>query len=282
VNATNPAITSPVPIAVAVAPNGGRRTKLDHPAIPLTVTELAVDAAACHEAGAAMIHAHVRDSQGGHLLDADTYQRAIVAIRQAVGHRLVIQITSESVGRYQPAAQMAVVRAVRPEAVSLALRELVPGPEHERDFAAFLLWLRAEHIIPQIILYAPADALRLADLQRRGLVPWASIPVLYVLGSYGAGRDSQPDDLLPFLDPPMPGFTHWMVCAFGAGEAGCLNAASLRGGHVRTGFENNLHLPAGTLASGNAALVRTVAAALQERGCPLQSADDLRGAWAAL
>ena len=89
------------PTAIAVAPNGGRRGKNDHPALPIGPEELASTAAACLEAGAAMIHAHVRDRDGGHLLDADAYREATKAIRDAVGERLVIQITSEAVGRYQ-------------------------------------------------------------------------------------------------------------------------------------------------------------------------------------
>lgn len=47
-------------ISIAVAPNGGRRTKADHPAIPLTPEELALTARDCLDAGAAMIHVHVR------------------------------------------------------------------------------------------------------------------------------------------------------------------------------------------------------------------------------
>jgi len=273
---------SAAPIAVAVAPNGGRKTKRDHPALPTTVAELARDAAACLEAGAAMIHAHIRDAGGRHLLDAETYRRAIDAIRMSVGDRLVIQITSESVGQYDPATQMAVVRAVRPEAVSLALRELAPDASGEAALAGFLRWLRQERISPQIILYSPDDALRLAGMQQRGLIPWASIPVLYVLGSYAGARDSTPADLLPFLAPPMPAFAHWMVCAFGRQEAACLTAAASRGGHVRVGFENNLHLPDGSVAPDNATLVRTVVCCLQAAGCRLQDADGLRRAWADL
>ena len=61
--------------AIAVAPNGGRRGKKDHPALPIGPEELASTAAACLEAGAAMIHAHVRDRDGGHLLDAACLSR---------------------------------------------------------------------------------------------------------------------------------------------------------------------------------------------------------------
>ncbi|MGK9164956.1 3-keto-5-aminohexanoate cleavage protein [Inquilinus limosus] len=267
------------PVAIAVAPNGGRRTKADHPALPLTPAELARNAAECRDAGAAMIHIHVRDRDGAHLLDADAYRAAIAAIRAEVGDGLVLQITSESLGRYSPAEQMAVVRAVRPEAASLALRELVPDPADEGAFAEFLLWLKRERVAPQIILYAPEEAVRLDAMRRRGLIPWDDMPVLYVLGRYVAGQTSLPADLLPFLAPEVPRFRSWMACAFGRHEAACALAAALLGGDVRVGFENNLHRPDGSLACSNADLVRAVAEPLIGSGGRLADAANLRAAW---
>lgn len=270
----------PEPVAIAAAPNGGRRVKTDHPAIPLTAGELAQTASECLEAGACMIHAHVRDKHGGHLLDAEAYAQAIAAIRGAVGERLVIQITSESLGVYKPEEQMAVVRAVRPEAVSLALRELAPDEASEPAFAEFLSWLRQENIVPQIILYAPDEAVRLEAMRRRGLVPFENIPVLYVLGRYTVGQTSSPADLLPFLAPGQPSFSHWMLCAFGRHERACVVAGALLGGHVRIGFENNLTLPDGSMAPSNAVQIDGAAQALKACGSSLADADALRRAWA--
>lgn len=270
---------APAPVAIAVAPNGGRRTKADHPALPLTPDELAATAAACLEAGASMIHAHVRDRNGGHLLDADIYRAAIAAIQGAVGDRLVIQITSEALGVYSPAEQMEVVRRVRPEAASLALRELLPDDSHEAGFAEFLGWLRREEVTPQIILYTPEEAEKLAELKARGLIPFENIPVLYVLGRYTAGQKSSPADLLPFLAPGMPRFRHWSVCAFGVRETACVTAGALLGGHVRVGFENNLFLPDGSQARDNAELVAAAATAIATCGLRPATAEELRQAW---
>ena len=265
--------------AIAVAPNGGRRGKEDHPALPIGPAELARTAAACLEAGAAMIHAHVRDRESRHLLDADAYIEATKAIRDAVGERLVVQITSEAVGRYGPAEQMAVVRATRPEAVSLALCELAPNAAHETAFASFLSWLKSERIAPQIILYAPEEASTLAGMQRRGMVPFEHVPVLYVLGRYTPGQYSTPADLLPFLAPERPRFAHWMVCAFGREETACVTAGALLGGHARVGFENNFVLPGGATAGENAALVAVTTVALKACGLRTAQADELRAAW---
>lgn len=266
--------------AIAVAPNGGRRIKADHPAIPLTPAELAQTAHECLTAGASMIHVHVRRNDGRHLLDASAYAEAIAAIRDRVGDSLVIQITTEALGIYTPAEQIAVLRATRPEAASMALREIVPDDAAEPAFAEVLSWMKREHVLPQIILYEPAEAIRLADLMKRGLVPWQEIPILYVLGRYTIGQTSQPSDLLPFLSPGMPRFAHWSVCAFGRHEAACVTAAALLGGHVRVGFENNLQLPDGRQASSNAALVETVATILKGLGHSPCDAAGLRDSYA--
>ena len=267
-----------LPTAIAVAPNGGRKVKADHPAVPLTPAELAVTAARCFDAGASMIHAHVRDADGLHLLDADAYRDAIAAIRHAVGDDLVIQITSEALGRYNPAQQRAVIRDVRPEAASLALRELVPDSSEESAFADLLGWMQRESVIPQIILYDAADAQRLADFRQRGLVPFDHLPVLFVLGRYTTGQTSQPSDLLPFIDASAPTFEHWSVCAFGAQEVACVTASALLGGHIRVGFENNEWLPDGARAQGNDDLVAAARTALNAVGRRSATADEFRAA----
>jgi 3-keto-5-aminohexanoate cleavage enzyme len=265
------------PIAVAVAPNGARRTKTDHPGLPITAAELARTAAECLEAGASMIHLHVRRPDGSHLLDPDAYRAATAAIRAEVGDRLVVQITSEAAGLYSPDQQMAVVRSVRPEAVSLALQ----GDAAERSFIEFLDWIHRENILSQLILYTPDEASRLSKLLQSGNLPFDDLPVLYVLGRYSAGQRSRPADLLPFLAEGAPRFGSWMACAFGPDEIACVTAAALLGGDARVGFENNIWLPDGSLAPSNAAAVAGAAAALRRCGRTIAGADELRRRWRA-
>ena len=173
---------------LTVAPNGGRKTKADHPALPLSADELARTAAECLERGASMIHLHVRDAEGQHSLDPEAYRATIAHICQEVGDRLVLQITSESLGRYSPAEQRAAVLKTNPEAVSLALRELAPEAPDERDFCVFLGKLKQMRVWPQIILYTPAEAERLGAMVKQGLIPFDKLSVLYVLGRYSLTR----------------------------------------------------------------------------------------------
>jgi 3-keto-5-aminohexanoate cleavage enzyme len=270
-----PLTPAPRRVVAAVAPNGGRKTKADYPALPVSADELARAAADCLDRGASMIHLHVRAQDGGHVLDASAYRAVIARICQEVGDRLVLRITSESIGRYSPAEQRTVVLQTNPEAVSLALREFAPDEAAERDFAAFLSKLKQMRIWPQFILYSPDETRRLASMQKRGLIPFEVPAVLYVLGRFSLLRTAAPADLIPFIAPDMPRFSFWSVCAFGRREAGCA-AAALLGGHARVGFENNLLLPGGGQAASNADLVGAVVRALDGLGLATQSADGLR------
>ena len=267
---------------MAVAPNGGRKTRADCPGLPITADELSRAATECLEQGAAMFHLHVRDADGVHVLNAEAYRAAIGRICAAVGDRLVVQITSESIGRYSPAQQMAVVLDTNPEAASFALRELAPEQKDEPQFGDFLARLKRLNVWPQIILYTQEEAQRLAAMQKRGLIPFDKLAVLYVLGRFSLLRRAVPSDLLPFLAPDMPRFASWSVCAFGHHEAACVVAGALLGGHVRVGFENNVLLPDGERAATNADLVGAVSRARGDLGLATQDAQGLRQEIAAL
>lgn len=263
------------PLTLMVAPNGARRTQADHPALPMVPEEIARCARDCLDAGAAVLHLHVRDDDGAHSLDVHRYRAAIQAVRQAVGQDQVIQVTTEAVGRYQPAQQMALVRELRPEAVSLAVRELVPDAAHEAEAGAFFAWLMDQPTAPQYILYSVEDIQRLAALCQRGVIPDPDPDVLLVLGRYTTGQRSKPADLLPML-AALPDHWQWTVCAFGPLENACALTAAALGGHVRVGFENNLHLASGEIAPDNAALVAQVRDGAVLLGRPLADAPGIR------
>lgn len=266
------------PVAITVAPNGSYKTKADHPAVPLTLPELVDCAVACHEAGAGMFHLHVRDAAGGHLLDAEAYRAATRAIRTAVGPGLVIQPTSEAAGRYGPQAQMHVVEGTQPEAVSLALREIVPDEDGVSAASAFIGRLEARETAIQVILYSADDLARYRALRQRGAFGTRRQALLFVLGRYTPGQRSSPADILPFMaehvDQPFG------LCAFGAAEQDCVLTSALLGGDARVGFENNLLMPDGGTAPDNTALVVSLVGALAAIGRRPARADEIRSQYA--
>ena len=226
-----------------------------------------------------MIHLHVRDKEGAHSLDAALYREAIRAVRREVGQRLVIQVTSEAVGRYRSDQQIAMVRELVPEAVSLAVREVLADPSEEGAAADFYAWARRAGVMVQHILYSVEDLARLGQLLTRGVIPDGRQCVLFVLGRYAKTQVSSPEDLLPFLAADRAHHS-WFVCAFGPLEAACAVAGAALGGHARVGFENNLQLPSGEQAGSNAELVAATARAVTAIGRPLADAEQARAAMA--
>jgi uncharacterized protein (DUF849 family) len=249
---------------IMVAPNGARRTKSDHPALPMTVGEIARTAAACLEAGAGAIHAHVRDAEGQHVLDAGLYREATEAVHRATEGRMLFQMTTEAVGRYSPAEQQAVVRAVEPAAVSIALKEMIPDGENEKQAGMFYAWAHEAGIAVQHILYEPHEVARFAALAETGVIPGGHHAVLFPLGRYTNGQESDPAALIPFLEvldsTGLRSATDWAVCAFGVGETRSLAATLALGGKVRVGFENSLWHADGSVAKDNAERVVRIAA----------------------
>lgn len=263
------------PVIITVAPNGAYKKAADHPAVPMTPESLAREARACLDAGAGMMHMHVRKPDGSHLLDAHAYRTALAAVEAAVGREMLVQITSEAAGVYKAAEQIALVRELQPEAVSMGLREIAVPDIPESDLAAFFAWVAERRIMAQIILYDEGDVRRWLSLRARGLVPPGAWSVLFVLGRYSVGQTSSAYDLLPFLaayDHTLP----WAVCAFGAEENACVTTAAAFGGHMRVGFENNLKLRDGSIAAGNADLVRQAAEGARALGRPIATAEDAR------
>lgn len=262
------------PLIITSAPNGAYKLAADHPEVPLTAKQMAATAKACLAAGASMLHLHIRDAQGRHSLDIEGYRTAQQAVREAVGDALVIQVTSEAAKVYEAPAQIAMVRALRPEAVSVGLREVDQPAIGEAGLAEFFAWLARERVMTQVILYDVADLRRWQDLRARGIVPEAPWFLLFVLGRYTAGQTSSPTDLLPFVHAHSTG-EPWAVCAFGKTEHACVTAAASLGGHVRVGFENNLYLKNGEVAPNNAALVSQAAQAALSLGRPIATAADI-------
>lgn len=236
-----------------VAPNGARKTRLDHPALPISIEETVEEAVQCHVEGATILHAHVRGEQDEHLLDAGLYQELIAELKQRAPEMLA-QITTEAVGVYTPAQQVDCVQTVVPEMASVALKEMTSNFTDLSFAKRFYAWTVEAGVHIQHILFSDEELAQFLKLKQSGVIPASHRCVLFVLGRYAADFQSYPTDLDPFLVCDLAGLD-WFVCAFGAKEQDCINAAIDQGGHARIGFENNLHLPNGEIAENTAELV---------------------------
>jgi len=262
-------------VILIVAPNGARRNKSDHQNLPVTATELAEDAKLCLAAGATMIHAHARKANGSHSLEIDDNRRYYDLLKETVADKLVIQLTTEAVGIYPIAQQMAMVRAIKPEATSMGLREFIRADEDLEAARDFFHEVASFGTVAQYILYSAEDVRYYHQLKAEGVIPNNKHHLLFVLGRYSQGQHSDPSDLLPFVVEHKDQ-TPWAVCAFGRDEHRCVSTALSLSGDVRVGFENNLYNVRGQVADNNAVLVNQVVKTAHSMGREVMSAAEFR------
>jgi len=271
--------TATTPLVIMSAPNGARQQKSDHPAVPLSPEELADCAESLLPLGVSVLHLHVRDSGGGHSLDAGRYREAMAAIAERVGDRLIVQVTTEAMGIYERRQQMELVRELKPEAVSLAMRELCPDKQSLDESGEFFRELREQGIWPQFILYTATEAARFDALRRDGFFGGESPFALAVLGRYQESVEGSTVGLIKFLEATDTADFPWAICCIGHLEGEVVCRAAKLGGHVRIGFESNRLLPNGQVARDNAQLLREelkLIAASSAASRPLASAEWVR------
>ncbi len=228
----------------------------DHPQIPLDVSSIANTAKECLAAGASMIHLHVRDENGEHSLSVDLYKQAIDEINKATDNGIFIQVTSEAVGQYTAIEQFAMIHALKPAAVSIALREI--KSLDEKIISHHFIKMRQAKTSPQLVLYNQTDLSLYMDWLNRGVISGKAFPLLFVIGK------EQPEGSFDntilrnefFSDIPN---ASWMVCAFGENEFQAGKLATEIGGLIRLGFENNCLLDNGMTAASNAKIIEQMA-----------------------
>ena len=267
------------PLVVMSAPNGARLQKSDHATVPLTPGELADCAASLLPLGVSIMHLHVRDSGGRHSLDPGLYRQAMAAIRERVGDRLILQVTTEALGMYDRRQQMELVRELRPEAVSLAFRELCPDERLLDESGVFFRELAELGTWPQYILYTREEAARFDRLRKEGFFGTRRPFVLIVLGRHPESEEGSSAGLNHFLESIEFDDLPWAVCCSGPQEAKVMCRAAEIGGHLRIGFENNRRLPDGQRAASNRELVSEELKLIAESAAsnrPIASADWIR------
>ena len=181
-----------------VAPNGARKTKKDHPNLPITISEIVEEACICFNHGANAIHAHVREKNERHSLDTGLYNELIKELKVKVPD-LAVQITTEAVGRYSPNEQFEVVKKLSPESASVAFTEMLPDIKDYKLAKKFYEFSIDNNIQVQHILYSFEDLRLFIQAIKLKIIPSINLQVLYVLGRYDKDFQSRTEDLNPFI-----------------------------------------------------------------------------------
>jgi 3-keto-5-aminohexanoate cleavage enzyme len=251
-------------VVITAAIVGAEVTREQTPHVPYTAEEIAEEARRCAEAGAAVVHLHVRSDTGAPSQDAERFREAIAKIRARTD--LVIQVsTGGAVG--MGIEERLGGLAAEPEMATLNCGSINFGDEvFENSLPAMRDVARriaAAGAVPELELYELGHLDNALRLEAQGLLArpfWVQL-VLGVPGALGA-RES----VLRFFVSELPAGTHWGVAAVGKHQSPMLSLALELGGHVRVGLEDNIYLERGVLARGSAPFVERIAREAQQRG----------------
>ncbi|HVL56066.1 MAG TPA: 3-keto-5-aminohexanoate cleavage protein [Burkholderiaceae bacterium] len=247
------------PVIITVAITGALPRKKDNPAVPVTPAEQIESTHEAFEAGASLVHVHVRNPDESPGSDPEAFARVQEGVRKHCPG-MIIQFSTGGRGR-EPSARGAML-SLRPDMASLATGSVnFPTSIYENppDFVEGLARTMLEHDIkPEIEVFDLAMLYNAVGLAKKGLLK-PPLHVQFVLGIQNAlpVRRSVFDFLRSELSQLMPDAT-WVAAGTGRFQwevnQWCLEA----GGHCRTGLEDNIKFDADRLAASNAELVKKI------------------------
>lgn len=255
---------------------GAEVTKAHNPAVPYTVQEIAEEAYRAQEAGASLIHLHVREDDGTPTQSAARFSLCMDAIRQKCPDIIIQPSTGGAVGmtneeRLQPTA-------LRPEMATLDCGTCNFGGDDifvntENTIIAFAERMNALNIKPEIEVFDKGMIDMALRLHRKGYIK-TPMHFDFVMGVNG-GISGEPRDLL-FMRESIPAGATFTTAGIGRFQFPMVTMSMLLGGHARVGFEDNIYLEKGVLARSNGELVEKTVRIAKELGRQIASPAEAR------
>lgn len=265
------------PCIITVAITGSLPQKRDNPAVPITVAEQIESTHAAFEAGASLVHLHVRNDDGSPTSAPERFAQVMAGIRQHCPG-MIIQFSTG--GRSGAGRERGAHLALRPDMGSLATGS-VNFPTRVYDNAPDLVaWLAAEMqahgIKPEIEAFDLSMVFQAAKMEREGRIT-GPLHVQFVMGIQNAMPVDR--EVLAFYVQTLrrlsPNAT-WTGAGIGRDQMTLARWSLELGGHCRTGMEDNVRLDRDTLAPSNAALVQAVVRLCEEHGRRVATAVEAR------
>ena len=265
------------PCIITCAITGSLPKKADNPAVPITPQEQIESTHEAFEAGATLVHLHVRNDDGTTTSSPDRFAQVLEGLRK---HCPGIIVQFSTGGRSGAGRERGAHLSLRPDMASLATGS-VNFPTRVYDNSPELVdWLasemRAQGIKPEVEAFDLSMIFQAAAMAGDGRIT-GDLHVQFVMGI----RNAMPADRRVFefyvetLKRLAPRAT-FTGAGIGRSALEVARWSMEHGGHVRTGMEDNVRLDRDTLAPSNAALVRQVAALMPEYGRRPASAAEAR------
>jgi uncharacterized protein (DUF849 family) len=275
-------------IIITAAVTGSIHTPTMSPYLPVTPMQIADEAVKAAEAGAAIVHLHVRDPETGKpSSDHDLFGQVLKSIKQRSD--VIVNITTGGAVTMTPQERISIVPVFKPEMNSLNMGSMNFGlfPMARRknpdwkfewesrylegtkdvvfkntfsDVAFFCKTMYENEVVPELECYDVGHLYNLKQLIDDGMIKTPA-HIQFVMGVLG-GIGATPEDFIhmkatadKLIGPDR--FTY-SVCAAGRMQFSLCILSAVLGGHVRVGLEDNLYISKGVLAKSNSEQVEKI------------------------
>ena len=263
-------------LIITAAICGAEVTKEQNPAVPYTVEEIVREAKSAVDAGAAIVHLHVREDDGTPTQSKARFKECLDAIYKVCPDVIVIPSTGGAVGmtaeeRLQPTELF-------PEMATLDCGTCNFGDEvfentmpMMRDFGKRML---ENNIKPEYECFEMGHLDTILTMAKKGQVPGTPMQFNFVLGVPGCTPATVQN--LCWMVNAIPADSTWTATGIGRHAFTLAAHAIAMGGNVRVGFEDNLNLERGVPAKSNGELVAKVVRIAKELGRPIATSAEAR------
>ncbi|MBM4360601.1 MAG: 3-keto-5-aminohexanoate cleavage protein [Deltaproteobacteria bacterium] len=249
---------------VTCALTGVLANRKQNAAIPYTPTEIAEEAKRAYDAGASVVHLHARNDDG-----SPTFEPAVfAALKREIRERCPV-ILNFSTGTIldDTTPQETYLRESKPEigALNMGTMNYSKYSRQRKQFVFDMVFsntyekitklLRAMNeagVKPELECFDTGHTQGVWPLVDMGLLA-APLQFSFIVGVLG-GIPGEVESL-QLQTKIMPAGSEWECIAISHGHWRMLAAAAVMGGNVRTGLEDHLYMPDGSMASSNAAMV---------------------------
>ncbi|MBQ4167951.1 MAG: 3-keto-5-aminohexanoate cleavage protein [Clostridia bacterium] len=263
-------------LIITAAICGAEVTKEHNPAVPYTVEEMVNEARSAYNAGAAIIHVHVRHDDGTPTQDRERFRVVMDAIRRELPDVIMIPSTGGATGmspeeRLQPTELF-------PEMATLDCGTCNFGDEifdntmpNMRVFGKRMI---ENGIKPEYECFEMGHIDTILDMARKGEVPGDPMQFNFVLGVKGCTPATVQN--LCWMVNAIPKDATWTSTGVGRAAFQLAAPTIVMGGNVRVGFEDNIYLSRGVKAKSNGELVEKVVRLSRELGREIASPEEAR------
>ncbi len=248
------------PCILCCAITGSVPTKAANPAVPISISEQVESSLAAVEAGASIIHAHVRNADETPSSDPEKFARLQEELRR---HSPDVIIQFSTGGRSGAGQERGGMLPLRPDMASLSVgSNNFPTRVYENP-PDLVAWLASEmqkyEVVPEVEAFDLSHILQALRLHDEGKL-FGKLYVQFVMGV----KNAMPADRAVFdfyvaqMQARAPQ-AEWCAAGIGPNQFVVNEWAIAAGGHTRAGLEDNVRLDRNTLAPSNAALIARAA-----------------------